>query len=128
MKVQTVRSRVAVTVRKLPAVVMEDIHTLVGMKRNFQITVAVKVEQGGAGLNKSVGATRVTMGQLDSAALDKAYETAQSVVVDDGKKLEASGNINLDTVRDYALSGVDALSSGSIIHQATWLDFSMKFD
>jgi nicotinate-nucleotide pyrophosphorylase (carboxylating) len=42
--------------------------------------------------------------------------------------LEASGNINLKTVREYALTGVDALSSGSIIHQATWLDFSMKFD
>jgi len=42
--------------------------------------------------------------------------------------LEASGNIDLTTVRDYALTGVDALSSGSIIHQATWLDFSMKFD
>ncbi|MDY0327130.1 MAG: carboxylating nicotinate-nucleotide diphosphorylase [Arcobacteraceae bacterium] len=42
--------------------------------------------------------------------------------------LEASGNINLDTIRDYANSGVDAISSGSIIHQATWLDFSMKFD
>ena len=42
--------------------------------------------------------------------------------------VEASGNISLDTVREYALTGVDALSSGSIIHQATWLDFSMKFD
>ncbi len=42
--------------------------------------------------------------------------------------LEASGNINLNTVRDYALTGVDGLSSGSIIHQATWVDFSMKFD
>ncbi len=42
--------------------------------------------------------------------------------------LEASGNISLSTVRDFALTGVDALSSGSIIHQATWLDFSMKFD
>lgn len=42
--------------------------------------------------------------------------------------VEASGNISLDTVRTYALTGVDALSSGSIIHQATWLDFSMKFD
>lgn len=42
--------------------------------------------------------------------------------------LEASGNISLDTVRDFALTGVDAISSGSIIHQATWLDFSMKFD
>ena len=42
--------------------------------------------------------------------------------------LEASGNISLNTVRDYAITGVDAISSGSIIHQATWLDFSMKFD
>lgn len=42
--------------------------------------------------------------------------------------VEASGNISLDTVRAYAMTGVDALSSGSIIHQATWLDFSMKFD
>jgi len=42
--------------------------------------------------------------------------------------LEASGNINLQTIRDYAMTGVDAISSGSIIHQATWLDFSMKFD
>ncbi len=42
--------------------------------------------------------------------------------------LEASGNVNLDTIRNYAMSGVDAISSGAIIHQATWLDFSMKFD
>jgi nicotinate-nucleotide pyrophosphorylase (carboxylating) len=42
--------------------------------------------------------------------------------------LEASGNINLQTIREYALTGVDAISSGSIIHQSTWLDFSMRFD
>ncbi|MBL3519779.1 carboxylating nicotinate-nucleotide diphosphorylase [Aliarcobacter lanthieri] len=42
--------------------------------------------------------------------------------------LEASGNINIKTIRDYALTGVDAISSGSIIHQATWLDFSMRVD
>ena len=42
--------------------------------------------------------------------------------------LEASGNINFKTIREYAMTGVDAISSGSIIHQATWLDFSMKFD
>lgn len=42
--------------------------------------------------------------------------------------LEASGNISLDTIQEYAATKVDAISSGSIIHQATWLDFSMKFD
>jgi len=42
--------------------------------------------------------------------------------------LEASGNISLQTIQEYTKTGVDAISSGSIIHQATWLDFSMKFD
>ena len=42
--------------------------------------------------------------------------------------LEASGNVTADTITSYLDTGVDAISSGSIIHQATWLDFSMKFD
>ena len=40
--------------------------------------------------------------------------------------LEASGNITVDTIASYASSGVDAISTGSLIHQAVWLDFSMK--
>ncbi|MCK5110019.1 MAG: carboxylating nicotinate-nucleotide diphosphorylase [Arcobacteraceae bacterium] len=42
--------------------------------------------------------------------------------------LEASGNITEENIQNYLTSGVDAISSGSIIHQAVWLDFSMKFD
>jgi len=42
--------------------------------------------------------------------------------------LEASGNITTETIEGYLNSGIDAISSGSIIHQAQWLDFSMKFD
>jgi len=42
--------------------------------------------------------------------------------------LEASGNITEETIQSYLDSGVNAISSGSIIHQAVWLDFSMKFD
>lgn len=42
--------------------------------------------------------------------------------------LEASGNITEKTISSYLNSGTNAISSGSIIHQATWLDFSMKFD
>jgi len=41
--------------------------------------------------------------------------------------LEASGNISLETIENIAQTGIDAISSGSLIHQATWLDFSMKF-
>jgi len=42
--------------------------------------------------------------------------------------LEASGNISLETIVDYAQTGVDAISSGSMIHQANWIDLSMKID
>ncbi len=40
--------------------------------------------------------------------------------------LEASGNISLETIESYAKTGVDAISSGSLIHQANWIDLSMK--
>ena len=42
--------------------------------------------------------------------------------------IEASGNVTLDTIRDIAKTGVDAISSGSIIHQSNWIDLSMKVD
>jgi nicotinate-nucleotide pyrophosphorylase (carboxylating) len=40
--------------------------------------------------------------------------------------LEASGNITGENIKLYAQTGVDAISSGSLIHQAVWLDFSMR--
>jgi len=42
--------------------------------------------------------------------------------------LEASGNVTLDTIVKIAHTGVDAISSGSIIHQANWIDLSMKVE
>lgn len=42
--------------------------------------------------------------------------------------LEASGNINLHNIREYATSGIDAVSVGAITHQAVWVDLSMKID
>jgi nicotinate-nucleotide pyrophosphorylase (carboxylating) len=42
--------------------------------------------------------------------------------------LEASGNVTLDTIKEIALTGVDAISSGSVIHQANWIDLSMKVE
>ncbi len=42
--------------------------------------------------------------------------------------IEASGNVTLDSIADIAKTGVDAISSGSIIHQATWIDLSMRVE
>ena len=40
--------------------------------------------------------------------------------------LEASGNITKERIEAYIDLGIDAISSGSIVHQATWPDISMK--
>ena len=42
--------------------------------------------------------------------------------------LEASGNVMLETISEIATTGVDAISSGSVIHQANWIDLSMKVE
>ena len=42
--------------------------------------------------------------------------------------LEASGNISLETIESYAKTGVDAISSGALIHQSKWIDMSMKMN
>ncbi|MEA3433625.1 MAG: carboxylating nicotinate-nucleotide diphosphorylase [Campylobacterota bacterium] len=42
--------------------------------------------------------------------------------------LEASGNVTLETIASIATTGVDAISSGSVIHQANWIDLSMKVE
>jgi nicotinate-nucleotide pyrophosphorylase (carboxylating) len=45
-----------------------------------------------------------------------------------GKKLktEASGGVNLHTVRKIALTGVDFISIGALTHSAGSLDLSLK--
>ncbi len=42
--------------------------------------------------------------------------------------LEASGNITKENIVEYAKAGINAISSGSLIHKAVWLDFSMRIE
>ena len=41
-------------------------------------------------------------------------------------KTEASGNINLKTVKSVAATGVDRISVGSITHSAPAIDFKLE--
>lgn len=47
-------------------------------------------------------------------------------IIDGQYEAEASGGINFDNIESYAATGVDFISSGSIIHQARSLDLSLK--
>jgi nicotinate-nucleotide pyrophosphorylase (carboxylating) len=43
-------------------------------------------------------------------------------------KLEASGGVTLETVRDIALTGVDYISIGGITKHVQAIDLSMRFE
>ncbi|WP_026883310.1 carboxylating nicotinate-nucleotide diphosphorylase [Clostridium akagii] len=61
---------------------------------------------------------------LDNMNLDVIREALRLI---DGKALtEVSGNVELNTVKDLALTGVDYISTGFITHSAKILDLSMK--
>jgi nicotinate-nucleotide pyrophosphorylase (carboxylating) len=46
----------------------------------------------------------------------------------DRVKIEASGNVTLETIRSVAETGVDYISTSAPITRSTWLDLSMKIN
>ncbi len=62
---------------------------------------------------------------LDNFPLDDLRRAVQAN--HNGKRLEASGNVTLDTVRAIAETGVDAISCGALTKDVNSIDFSMRF-
>lgn len=64
---------------------------------------------------------------LDNMPLDMMREAVHMIRLENERiKIEASGNITLDTIRAVAQTGVDYISSSAPITQSKWLDLSMK--
>lgn len=64
---------------------------------------------------------------LDNMSHDIMRQAVQMIRQGDSRiKIEASGNITLETIRDVAETGVDYISSSAPITQSSWLDLSMK--
>lgn len=67
------------------------------------------------------GADRIMLDNFTPEALFHAVQ-----LINGKAETEASGKITLDNVRDYALTGVDYISTGSITHSYKSLDLSLK--
>jgi nicotinate-nucleotide pyrophosphorylase (carboxylating) len=64
---------------------------------------------------------------LDNMSLDLMHQAVQLIrTTHDRTKIEASGNITLETIRSVAETGVDYISSSAPITRSTWLDLSMR--
>jgi len=48
------------------------------------------------------------------------------IIINNDHETEASGNINIENIREYAETGVDYISVGALTHQIKSLDMSLK--
>ena len=70
----------------------------------------------------SLGVERIL---LDNMSLEMMREAVQ--ITAGSAKLEASGNVSLETVRAIAETGVDYISAGALTHSAKVFDVSLVF-
>ncbi|MBD2456897.1 carboxylating nicotinate-nucleotide diphosphorylase [Nostoc sp. FACHB-87] len=64
---------------------------------------------------------------LDNMGLDMVREAVSLIRQHNSLvKIEASGNVTLESIADLAATGVDYISSSAPITQSKWLDLSMK--
>jgi nicotinate-nucleotide pyrophosphorylase (carboxylating) len=99
----------------------------VGLAKKAHHLLKIEVEVGNmAELEEALEAEAdvVMLDNMSVAEMRNAVTFARSR--NDRIVIEASGNVNLDNVRDIALTGVDIISAGSITHSARAVDISMK--
>lgn len=64
---------------------------------------------------------------LDNMPVDLMSQAVQLIRQQDSRvKIEASGNVTLETIRGVAEAGVDYISTSAPITQSKWLDLSMR--
>ncbi|HEX5929308.1 MAG TPA: carboxylating nicotinate-nucleotide diphosphorylase [Solirubrobacterales bacterium] len=75
-----------------------------------------------------VGAERLLLDNMDAETLRRAVRLRDDQAGADGPTLEASGGVELGTVRAIAETGVDFISVGALTHSAPTLDFSLLLE
>ncbi len=88
------------------------------MRVEVEITTLAELEEAIA-----AGVHVVLLDNMDPPALRRAVALAAGRVV-----LEASGGVNLETVRAIAETGVDLISVGALTHSALALDSSLELN
>jgi nicotinate-nucleotide pyrophosphorylase (carboxylating) len=92
-------------------------------KTNQWIQVEVRTQ---AELDQAIagGAESILLDNMTPSQAKKAVKQIRAKLP--GVPIEASGNMNLKTVRKYALAGVDFVSVGALTHSAAATDLSMR--
>ncbi len=113
------------------AILVKDNHIVIGggVKKVVEgcrrVKKAIEVETKGLGQVKEaieVGADRILLDNMNIKVLRKAVKLCKKAKI----KTEASGGVNLKTIRAIAKTGVDYISVGALTHSAKALDISLE--
>lgn len=104
----------------LPAALVNALkHRKPGQIVQVEVRNQVELDEAIAG-----GAESILLDNMTVSAVKKAVKQLRKAMP--GVPIEASGGMNLKTVRDYAMTGVDFVSVGALTHSAVAVDLSMR--
>ncbi|MGH9597658.1 MAG: carboxylating nicotinate-nucleotide diphosphorylase [Edaphobacter sp.] len=104
----------------LPAVLERALkNRKTGQQVQVEVRSQTELEQAIAG-----GADSILLDNMTPSQVKKAVKQIRASLPN--ASIEASGNMNLKTVRKYALAGVDFVSVGALTHSASAADLSMR--
>jgi nicotinate-nucleotide pyrophosphorylase (carboxylating) len=90
-------------------------------QKNLGITVEVRNLEELSKVLSEGGITRIMLDNFDLETLKEAV-----AIIGDQFESEASGGVNIETIRAIAETGVDFISVGALTHSAGSLDMSLK--
>ncbi len=90
-----------------------------GQSVQVEVRTQTELEQAIAG-----GAESILLDNMTPSQVKKAVKQIRATLPN--VPIEASGNMNLKTVRKYAIAGVDFVSVGALTHSAAAADLSMR--
>jgi nicotinate-nucleotide pyrophosphorylase (carboxylating) len=105
-----------------------SITTAVSKVRNYApYPLSIEVETETLEQVREAIAAKVDIIMLDNMSQDAMKQSVELIRSSNNViKIEASGNITLDTLRNIASTGVDYISTSAPITKSSWLDVSMR--
>ena len=96
--------------------------------KDLRIEIEVRNEQEIREALATNGADRIMLDNFTPERTKQAVKIIRDWEHDNGRhiEIESSGGITLQTLRDYALTGVDFISVGALTHSVKSLDMSFK--
>jgi nicotinate-nucleotide pyrophosphorylase (carboxylating) len=96
-------------------------------KAGFTQKIEVEVESSADALVAAkAGADIIMLDNMGPDDIIKTVDFLKKSSIPEHLIIEVSGGINMDNLEEYAKTGVDVISMGSLIHKSQWIDVSLE--